>query len=1558
MGPVADQLIGGEFSDKVPPRFDGHNNYASYREDVSLWVNLTTLPREKHGPAIIGRLQGEAKTAAKTLSTAEICRPEGIDLVLQRLDKAYAIDKTNQLDQDLADFLDYSWKKEVSVEHFISGFHTRVDKIAELNLNDKLKGHLLLRQAGLIQQERHVVVGAASGSYDVNHISAALRNIYRNNSPADSSLYNDGEQRTNNRNSSRGGRRRGRGRGRGHETGSSSHQSKPTFYSYKTSPDADSTNLRVVIDSGACSSVVGKATLDKAMELMKIDKVEDTGIRQRAHRFGNYDDDQPSLFAIKMPFASKRTDRSDGIEFDVAFDVIDGELPFLLGLPTLLAMGANVHLGFMTMSFHYGGKYHRLKMVKEGDHIYLPFHPTEVDLKKKNSTNSAPMSSARPSTGRGYYTRSQLRNRRTTYSANAIETTLYTRRISNSPTRSEPNSLEVPFSSAKKTTYYRKTNDNVHCITGSGYTPPWTTSHQNKSSATPSDNDDQSPSTTLIKDGSYDAKDSVNGNNDNTEGNYKECVENKIRHTENSVSNRNNSADDNNKECVGNNHDSAAISKSYEQNRHHHKLRSSPDTHGLSKHDVHKLHLHLRHATATSLKNYIRAAGMWDTSMESIIGDVIQTCPCRLAHPPTPHVKVATRPPSTSPQAHISLDIIHLGGKNYLHTVDECTTWSEAGHIPNRTMETQIRVLTRIHHLRHGAPKTIRCDNEYNNDEFQTFCNEHGTTLLPVAANDHESNGLIENANRTLRSFYDRLRSCDKRSTGDYITAEAIYGKNISLGSKNVSAFELLYGRRPRILPALDEALPPPISVAEHAQNVARRRIQKMLRTPIHKTDDISIGDTVAIWRDASGWLAPARVTRVMPYYYEVIHNGRVKTSGINRTRLIKAHATAIPKKVEIADAHATIIESDDEAEAYENDNSPPSQTAAESAINDAPELGADADDIADNLSPDAVHDQHRATSQRIRTAEVQHVIEEARPILQEGLRSTRSQTAASRQELQSESTTPQQQLPYDANLSGQTHVKRSVPLRNSSLWQPLSQEEREEAFDKELKEWNNRGAYTAVDEDTLSPENLNIIGSHVVYKRKFDGTAKARIVPWGHRDKDKDYLRGDAPSIGFEIFRLLLSLCVAYGWDIGQMDVKAAFLQARGFNRLIYVRPPREAKLKGILWRLDAAAYGLTDSGRLWYLTSDSELIDTHGLKRSKYDHTLYYSHDADGNLDFVLAVQVDDYLYGGTSTRMEAFEAFLEKTFEVSKLARNNLSVMGCDITQRDDHSITLSQAKMLQDLDPKILLDTIVGDGDGPATTAQATVYRHVIGRMLFIGRMTSPILLLHASMAASKIADLRRHHLRALATNLKRLKRNPAELHFLAPNRTVWNPFVVDIISDAAMAAVGETKGRGGYIIFRRSNHVVHPIQWSARKLRRVARSSVTAEVLGAADAMSNGLYIREILAELDDAPQTELTVDSSALQSLSTSVKEPEERYNKVDLAAIREAYDDGLLNAVYWCPGTKLLADALTKDNRATGSLLLQALITGTHERPDEMVPNIGHPANYGKGRSGENRLI
>lgn len=66
-----------------------------------------------------------------------------------------------------------------------------------------------------------------------------------------------------------------------------------------------------------------------------------------------------------------------------------------------------------------------------------------------------------------------------------------------------------------------------------------------------------------------------------------------------------------------------------------------------------------------------------------------------------------------------------------------------------------------------------------------------------------------------------------------------------------------------------------------------------MLRRPVYKTEDINLGATVAIWRDASEWLAPTRVTMVLPHYLEVVNNGRLKTSGMSRTRLISRNEDA-----------------------------------------------------------------------------------------------------------------------------------------------------------------------------------------------------------------------------------------------------------------------------------------------------------------------------------------------------------------------------------------------------------------------------------------------------------------------------------------------------------------------------------------------------------------------------------------------------------------------------------------------------------------------------------------
>lgn len=144
------------------------------------------------------------------------------------------------------------------------------------------------------------------------------------------------------------------------------------------------------------------------------------------------------------------------------------------------------------------------------------------------------------------------------------------------------------------------------------------------------------------------------------------------------------------------------------------------------------------------------------------------------------------------------------------------------------------------------------------------------------------------------------------------------------------------------------------------------------------------------------------------------------------------------------------------------------------------------------------------------------------------------------------------------------------------------------------------------------------------------------------------------------------------------------------------------------------------------------------------------------------------------------------------------------------------------------------------------------------------MSAPLMLLHASIAATNISDLRTHHSRSLVATVKRLKSQPSKLCFISSSENDSRSFILDVITDGTIVAAGETKGQVGHIIFCPLVNIVHPIHWLSRQLRRVLRSSSKAEILPTADAMSNGLYIEAILNNINICHEIRLTMDSNAL----------------------------------------------------------------------------------------------
>lgn len=136
-----------------------------------------------------------------------------------------------------------------------------------------------------------------------------------------------------------------------------------------------------------------------------------------------------------------------------------------------------------------------------------------------------------------------------------------------------------------------------------------------------------------------------------------------------------------------------------------------------------------------------------------------------------------------------------------------------------------------------------------------------------------------------------------------------------------------------------------------------------------------------------------------------------------------------------------------------------------------------------------------------------------------------------------------------------------------------------------------------------------------------------------------------------------------------------------------------------------------------------------------------------------FLISVQVEYYAYTGSTSRLRQFKNFLTFSFDKSKLPHGTLSLIGCEITQDRDFSVHLSQEQMLSLFDPQVLLSSIHHKRDYVASPKYVQVYRHVTGKPLYTGRMSAPLLLVHGSMVATKLAELYTHHFRPSATVVK-------------------------------------------------------------------------------------------------------------------------------------------------------------------------------------------------------------
>lgn len=224
-------------------------------------------------------------------------------------------------------------------------------------------------------------------------------------------------------------------------------------------------------------------------------------------------------------------------------------------------------------------------------------------------------------------------------------------------------------------------------------------------------------------------------------------------------------------------------------------------------------------------------------------------------------------------------------------------------------------------------------------------------------------------------------------------------------------------------------------------------------------------------------------------------------------------------------------------------------------------------------------------------------------------------------------------------------------------------------------------------------PEGVPLVGCRWVFDLKFDTDGsikryKARLVAQGYSQTlGVDYFETFAPVANSVSMRTLLALAAINNWNVRQLDIETAYLNAP-VDEDIYMRQVPGFELPGNkVLKLKRSLYGLKQAGRNWNTTLTEFLISI-GMTKSSIDPCLFYFHDTDGKIA-LLSVYVDDIIITGDAT--EVIDQIIEKLkrrFKVKDLGEAH-QLLGMVIERnRDEGTMKIHQGpyirRMIQQFD----------------------------------------------------------------------------------------------------------------------------------------------------------------------------------------------------------------------------------------------------------------------------------
>ncbi|CAM9890236.1 unnamed protein product, partial [Chrysoparadoxa australica] len=530
--------------------------------------------------------------------------------------------------------------------------------------------------------------------------------------------------------------------------------------------------------------------------------------------------------------------------------------------------------------------------------------------------------------------------------------------------------------------------------------------------------------------------------------------------------------------------------------------------------------------------------------------------------------------------------IASLGGaRNWILIEDDYTRMKWSFFVPqksdlNRVLDTFLTAAR----MKKTPVRYIRLDNagEQTSPRFKNMCSNHGVELEYTPRNTPQYNGVVERGFATVRRkavalLESAMLSKDLR---EKLWAEAASTATLltnvcptSANRDHHSPWKLYYGTRPRFMNHLQ--------IFGHGAYVTATSDERGPKWGRRAVKAIMVGYAEQHPGDT--------------YRFYVLNTARIIVS--RDVRWTKNHlpaATITLHDMDYDDIILPTLETDNgEAEIQAN--------AGEAEIEaDNGEAQIETDDSSEALSPsssEVFSSSSPSTPEQLDSSYVE---------------SEGSDNAAYLAALYSDPGDP-------VNISD---------CKNSENW--LSWQE---AMARELKSINERHVWEVVDKAEI-PQDMKELDCKWVFKIKHPEDPqkkkfKARCVVRGFLQiPGVDYSESFSPVVNDNTIRAILATANQHDWEIEQLDVETAFLNAP-LEEEVYVKPPEGIAIPtGKALKLHRALYGLVQAPRAW-LKTFIKTLEKLGYARNLAEPCML-TKASDDSLVIVL-VYVDDCLVVG---------------------------------------------------------------------------------------------------------------------------------------------------------------------------------------------------------------------------------------------------------------------------------------------------------------------------------------